>query len=324
MQARHRSAIILASLALALFIVRWPLDDYICTWKWRAPRGEGTSFFSAVFNGGGGTPAVFAMLGGQRYMVANIMWNYADVLFHHGKLYEMVNTYDSTVTLNPAFTEAWSIYGWHLAWNIYGAVDDPVQKKKWMEAGTDVYVRAVQANPTKPSHRFDLAWLYMQREGNYRKALAILEPVVYPPKGGIQFQAKAFADYEKEEQLDGGADPSGNRQWVIDETKWDSRYVGHGLGIIYQKLGILTGDWTYFKKAIKTYDKCARLRPSDTGAKEVAARLRSNLYDKAWLREQQTVEAKIRKNQGLTKLPMGSPIEVLWPSDATGIEKDTD
>jgi hypothetical protein len=196
MHARHRSAIIGGLLALALFIAHCPLDDYLCnpaTWKWRPSRSEGTNFFTSVFNGGGGTPAVFAMFGGQRYMVANIMWTYSDVLFHQGKLKEMVAPMEATVSLNPSLTEAWSTYRWHLAWNLYGAAEDPIEKQKWLTAGVNVNLRAIKANPDKPVFLFDLAYLYWQREGDYRKALA-----VNPNMASVELDLKALESMQRE------------------------------------------------------------------------------------------------------------------------------
>ncbi|HEX2948031.1 MAG TPA: hypothetical protein VHV83_00425 [Armatimonadota bacterium] len=307
MHARHRSAIILGIVALALFIVRWPIDNSVCDphqWKWRPSAMEGASFFTSVFRGGGGTPAIFAMLGGQRYMVANITWEYSDVLFHKGKLYEMVYPLESTVTLNPSFTEAWSTYGWHLAWNIYSDTDDPVEKKKWMDAGRTVYLRAIQANPVKPAHRFDLAWFYMQREGNYRKALNVLEPVV---------NSGEFKPLTPQAQ----ADPTNLD--VINERLWDPEKIGHGLGIVYQKLCIFTGDWSYLEKAINVYKECLKIDPNEKGTDKIIARLEGDMHDQAWLARQQAMEAQVRKNFGLPPIKFGQKVEQMFPDGDAGI-----
>jgi tetratricopeptide (TPR) repeat protein len=319
MQARHRSAIILLIVALALFIVRWPLDDNVCnpkTWPWRPSPSEGTNFFSSVFRGGGGTPAIFAMLGGQRYVIANIMWNYTDVLFHQGKLFEMIDPYESTVTLDPTFTDAWSTYGWHLAWNINSAVVDPVQKAKWLEAGKNVYIRAIRANPKKPNARFDLAWLYQQREGNYRKALNVLEPVVYPRAGYTAFQPTPATTTQT---------TSGSSLYGTDENTWDPERIGHDLAALYQKVAIYTGDPTYLQKSIDTYEKCWKLNPQKEQRtpgiiRDLETHEHNNAWvDRAWLVKQQEVEGRLRFNFGMAPVRRDVPLDKIFPDGDTEI-----
>ncbi|HEY3379302.1 MAG TPA: hypothetical protein VGL77_17630 [Armatimonadota bacterium] len=325
MHARHRSAIILGVMALALFVVRWPLDNNMCNpkswgesvqtkhrtvWKsWRPAPTEGTGVFTAIFRGGGGTPAIFAMLGGQRYLVANIMWDYSDTLFHQGKLYDMVYPMESTVTLNPSLTDAWSTYGWHLAWNIYSFTDDPIEKKRWQDAGRNVYIRAITANPKKPPHRFDLAWLYMQREGNYRKALNVLLPVVESDR----FKPLTPAVKSDPTNLD-----------AIQDRLWDPQRVGHALAIVYTKLGIFTGDWSYFEKALAVYQKCLQIDPAEKNTRGIISRLRSHLHDQQWLAEQQQTEAKVRANFGQTPIQFGAKMETLFPDGDTGLPDEED
>ena len=330
MHARHRSAIILGILALGLFLVRWPLDDAVSdpnTWKWRPSPTEGTDFFTSVFRGGGGTPAVFAMLGGQRYMVANIMWNYSDVLFHKGQLREMVDPLEATVALNPSFTEAWSLYSWHLAWNIYSSTTDPVEKKKWMDAGIVVTKRAIAANPDVPSHRTDLARIYMEREGNYRKALAVMQPVVesgrFKPRPP-EMQSTADPSHA---DIQSTADPShddGSHQDPnfdgYDENYWDPYFDGHRLAIIYRKLCIFTGDWSYLEKAIATYQRCLQLNPKDKSAPRVIRDLQRNMHNAQWLARQRQIEGQVRVNFGWKPIPYGKSMEEIFPDGDPALE----
>jgi len=310
MHARHRSAIILGLLALVVFIVRWPMDNTICNPKlWVRPTPtEGTDFFKNVFRGGGGTPAVFAMLGGQRYMVANILWNYADVLFHKGKIYEMVYPYESTVTLNPAFTEAWSTYGWHLAWNLYSDAKDMMDKQKWLRDGENVYIRAITVNKDKPAHRADLARLYMDREGNYRKALNVLEPVLYPNLANGDYKFEPLTADRKNNTTDVA---------VISQQLWDPQFVGHRLAIIYNHIGIYTGDWRYVKKAIDVYQLCLNADSTNRNTL-LALKNLTEVYQKRdmqWMNGMRMTEAKIRKNYMFPELHFGDPIEKLWPDE---------
>lgn len=310
MRARHRSALILIVISLALFAVRWPIEEYTCnpkTWKWRPSPADGVNFFSSVFRGGGGTPAIFAMLGGQRNMVASIMWNYSDVLFHKGKLYEMVPAMESTVTLDPTFTEAWSTYSWHLAWNIYSYTDDPVEKQRWLQAGIVVSKRAIQAAPEIPKHYEDLARLYQERVGNDRKAMEVLEPVVVAQQvniGGKTYHFKPLTPAMKKKYPDAP---------YITDKYWDTYFVGHRMGIIYMRIGIFTGDWEYIKKAISVYERCLEIDPKDRTAPTVIARLKKNMYNEKWMKTTRDSLNQVRKNFGIEPILQPKPLNEIFP-----------
>jgi len=333
MRARNRSAIFLIILAIAAFILRWPLDDTMCNpktwggynpkgeWKsYRPPHGEGKDFFSAVFTGGGGTPAIFAMLGGQRYLVANILWNYSDTLFHNGKTYEMVDPLDACVTLNPSFLEAWSTYGWHLAWNLSSEDPDIVRKALWFTSGRDVYIRALKANPDKVLPYFDLAWLYIQRERDYAAALPYLKAVVEPaiddplnPKNKYEFAPLT----EKEEKtILSGSTERLNRWTVASE--------GNRLAYVYRKLGVVqygaslkakqSGDAiragelrnecrTNLQHAIRIYKMVGDpiKYPKNTISRENAKDVTAHLDDPKWLEEEWLEEYKLQQTYGLAE-----------------------
>jgi hypothetical protein len=295
MKSLHKKNLILAIVVVALFLIRWPIDEKMTnpdTWPYLPKRGEGATFFKSVFSGGAGTPAIFAMLGGQRYMVANIMWAYSDVLFHKGQPFKMVQPLDATVTLNPSFMEAWSTYGWHLAWNLNFEEKDVVRKAKWMRAGIKVYERDLAENPDKIQPYFDLAWLYLNRTRDYGKALPYLKAIVNPPAvayngksmpnvpddKGFKFQMlrpgdKGYdfkeADKDKDNH-DHDADTSATVS--ANESKWRASREGNRLAYTYRKLGVvLYGETKYetdsqkkqallaasklsFEKAIEIYE----------------------------------------------------------------------
>jgi tetratricopeptide (TPR) repeat protein len=266
-----------------------------------------------IFKGGAGTPAIYAMLGGQRYLVANILWAYSDMLFHDGKPYEMVQPMESCVTLNPTFLEAWSVYGWHLAWNLHTYTDDVVLKAKYLTDGEQVYLRALFENKDKPRPYFDLAWLYMQRMGEYEKARNILEAVVYNT-GTITVEGetfdvpKTFKPYTLQELKDFRAGRLVQSEEL--EKKWMPSIQGHRLAYLYKKLGIIQGDPELFKKAISTYEYCLEVDPTDEAATNNIKDLKTHMYDKEWLAEQREAEAKHRDTYGM------SPSTAMFGSDA--------
>ncbi|MHB0939948.1 MAG: tetratricopeptide repeat protein [Armatimonadota bacterium] len=332
MRMRDRSAVLLIILAVALFAISWPINSRISnpeTWhsqkvkdrngnlkSWRPPRGEGENFFNVIFQGGGGTPAILAMFGGQRYLIANIMWTYSDILFHQSgehpeKIYEMAKALEAVVTLNPSFGEAWSVYGWHLAWNLNADSENLVMKDYWLKNGEKVYLRAIEANPDKPMPYFDLAWLYLQRMGNYQEAEKYLKYM-----------------YDNFEPLKQDA----KKPLVINplelDRKWDPKTVGHRLAYVYKLQGIAyaaAGDpsgWEYIQKSIDVYQKCLDVEPTDDTAKDNLNDLKKHLRDEAWMKDQIAKHDKIRQSFGMT--PLAAYANEVGPRSAHGEGKHTD
>jgi tetratricopeptide (TPR) repeat protein len=310
MQARHTTTALLILLVVALFIVRIPLDNYMCdpkSWRsqtettitgkplvWRPEQqtSAGDNFFTRIFRGGGGTPAIFAMLGGQRYMVANILWNFTDVLFHKGEPFKMIDPLESVVTLNPTFTEAWSLYGWHVAWNLHTYVgkENAVLKAKYIRDGEEIYRRAVEANPEKPKPYFDMAWLFIMREGNYEAAMPYLQRVVETDNFPV-------ITPEDRKRFTGDLD-------TIRERKWDSQIIGHRLAYVYKKMWIITGHKSFFTKAVDTFKKCLKIDPNDKSATANMKTLLEHENDAAWLKKQLDDEVSHREKFGMAALDL--------------------
>ena len=328
MRMRDRTAILLVILAVVLFAISWPINSHISnpdTWHsqkvrdkrtnelkgWRPPRGEGENFFNVIFQGGGGTPAILAMFGGQRYVIANIMWNYSDVLFHQSgdhpeKIYDMAKAMEAVVTLNPAFTEAWSVYGWHLAWNLHSDAKDPVMKYHWLKSGEKVYQRAIEANPDKPKPYFDLAWLYLQRIGDYQEAEKYLK-YMYDNFEPLKPSEKTGVDFNPLEQ----------------EKKWDPKTVGNRLAYVYKLEGIFSNDWNYIQKAIDVYEKCLEVEPTNKAARDNLETLKKHMRDAAWMKEQYDKELKIRHIYGMPDVDLKKLLENVKPLAAEQEEDHT-
>jgi tetratricopeptide (TPR) repeat protein len=346
MKSLHKKNLILVIVAAALFLIRWPIDEKMtdpATWPYLPKRGEGATFFKSVFSGGAGTPAIFAMLGGQRYMVANIMWSYSDVLFHKGQPFKMVQPLDACVTLNPSFMEAWSTYGWHLAWNLNFEEKDVVRKAKWMRAGIKVYERDLEKNPDKIQPYFDLAWLYLNRTRDYGKALPYLKAIVNPsatdvhgnklpnvPKDpNFKFELLKPGDkgYDMEEPKnhdDHDDHASTNATVSANESKWRASREGNRLAYTYRKLGVvLYGETKFesnpvkkqalldaaklsFTKAVETY-KFAGDKANSGNDNLIALvnmkEVLKNMNNTKWLDEEWEGEKKLRSTYGLPEDP---------------------
>lgn len=330
MEARRRSTIILLLVAIIAFAIRWPLDSYICDpakWPYRPPAKEGEAMMKSVFTGGAGTPAIYAMLGGQRYLVANILWTYSDVLFHQGHPEKMPAPLESTVTLNPSFLEAWSVYGWHMAWNMNTYTTDLVQKQKYLVDGEEIYKRAIIANPDKPRPYFDISWLYIQRMGRYDLAQSYLEAVVYNT-GKITMNGeeldvpKGFKPFTKQEISNFKAGLITDTE-VLDR-KWLPSVYSNRLAYVYRKIGVIRAidafdaraagktdlaaklfkeAWDYQQKAIKVYEDAFKLDDTDEAAPTNAQDLKNHIGDEPWLKKQVEDEIKHRGTYGMGESP---------------------
>ncbi len=332
MEARRRSTYILLAIAIIAFAVRWPLDDRICNWEYRPTKSQGQELFKSVFTGGAGTPAVYAMLGGQRYLVANILWSYSDVLFHEGHPEKMPAPLESTVTLNPSFLEAWSVYGWHMAWNMNTYTDNLVLKEKYLLDGEEIFKRALLANPDKPLPYFDLSWLYIQREGQYERAISYLEAVVYNTgfvimndengkpvkidlvkKRGEKSEKITFQPFSAQDIKDFQSGTVTDSEKLA--RKWLPSKYGNRLAYVYRKMAVMTAaneDGTlttnptkltksraYMQKAIDTYTMLyTKVDPKNEAAVTNAKELTQHLDDVKWLKEQIAEEMKHRETYG--------------------------
>ncbi|MEI6520111.1 MAG: hypothetical protein WCO98_08765 [bacterium] len=344
MKSLHKKNLILVIVVIALFLIRWPIDNIMtdpATWPYLPKHGEGATFFKSVFSGGAGTPAIFAMLGGQRYMVANIMWSYSDVLFHKGQPFKMVQPLDACVTLNPSFMEAWSTYGWHLAWNLNFEEKDVVRKAKWMRAGIKVYERDLEKNPDKIQPYFDLAWLYLNRTRDYGKALPYLKAIVAPT--AIDLYGKTIPNvpndpsykfvmlkpgdkgYDLKETSKSPEDQAANNAIVnANESKWRASREGNRLAYTYRKLGVvLYGETKFetdpakkqalldaaklsFTKAIETY-KFAGAEINSGNDNLIAIvnmkEVQKGMNNPKWLDSEWDGEKKLRTTYGLPDDP---------------------
>jgi len=220
-------------------------------------------------------------------------------LFHAKKPFEMTRALEEHVTRHPHDVTAWSIYGWHLGINL--ASYDPVRQAYYRQAATRIYAQAIVANPRDPMLRFDLAWFYMMYEGDYRRAMILLEPLVKTPDRFVPTKPAAWV---KEE----------------DKEKWDAKATINRLAYAYKKIGVVTGDWQYIERAIDLYRFQLQLDPKAVTAKRNLKDLQGNLHKKSWLIEQQKKEEKIRKALGMPALHMGDSLEKLFPDATTGIE----
>ena len=120
----------------------------------------------------GGTIAILASLGGFRSMAANLLWLRADQYFHSGAAgwWKVMPTLRAVTQLQPGFTEAWELLGWHIGYNMHVSAP-PAERHRWAEAAVECYREGIRANPDNWVIHKELAWYYQDKLMDYYSAI---------------------------------------------------------------------------------------------------------------------------------------------------------
>jgi tetratricopeptide (TPR) repeat protein len=110
------------------------------------------------------------ILGGFRGVAADILWLRTDMYFHMGQWYKVLPLYRTITFLQPHFIQAWSVAGWHMAYNIYHEARDE-DKPKWLEAGLDFLKEGIINNPGRYELYFETGWTCFHKARNYDEAI---------------------------------------------------------------------------------------------------------------------------------------------------------
>ncbi len=110
------------------------------------------------------------ILGGFRGIAADILWLRCDMYFHKGQWYKILPLYRTITFLQPHFIQAWSIAGWHMAYNIYHEAK-VADKEKWLEAGLNFLKEGIINNPHRYELYFETGWTYFHKAENYEEAI---------------------------------------------------------------------------------------------------------------------------------------------------------
>jgi len=151
----------------------------------------------------GGTVALMAMMGGFRPLVGNLLWLKADQYWHAGATgwWRMVPVLQAVCEMNPHYTDAWSTFGWHCAWNIY-ADAAPQDRPKWLQTGIEIYKRGISFNRDRYDLYKDLAWLYHDKMRDYELAAEAWKEVLKHPDAPIYCRHMLAHCYENTWQVD--------------------------------------------------------------------------------------------------------------------------
>lgn len=186
--------VVLAALAALVY----PLRSDIDATRPQAWRSSANPFSVNV----SGTPAYIAMLGGMRGVVASLIWQKCDQLWHKGEYWAMVPLYNTITQLDPHWILIWETYGWHCAWNLNTYAINIDDKDRWMKYGIEVYRRGIAQNPTSWELYKEMAWLYTDRLREWDKALPWWEKARRQPGAPFYVDHMIAHIYEKTWQVD--------------------------------------------------------------------------------------------------------------------------
>jgi hypothetical protein len=104
-------------------------------------------------------------LGGFRGLISNALWMRASELQEEERYFEMVQLSDWITTLEPHFTEVWTMQAWNMAYNISVKCKDFEERWKWVKRGLDLLHKGLKANPGEANIYRELSWIFRHKIG---------------------------------------------------------------------------------------------------------------------------------------------------------------
>ncbi|MBR1870452.1 MAG: hypothetical protein IJ802_01330 [Kiritimatiellae bacterium] len=108
------------------------------------------------------TEMAFAMLGGFRGVLSEVVWFQADRLEAAGEYTRLAQTAAYLTRLEPHTPEVWCYSAWNLAFNISASMPTAEERWRWVCAGLDLLRKdALELNPASPAICKEIAWIYL-------------------------------------------------------------------------------------------------------------------------------------------------------------------
>jgi tetratricopeptide (TPR) repeat protein len=101
---------------------------------------------------------------------ATKLWKEAEELFDTGKTLEGVAKLENVVKLDPKDVQAWTLLGWHHAYNLSVDPDLKLNEEEQVKKGIEILRRGIVAVPRSADLRFELGSTYYDRVGDMQKA----------------------------------------------------------------------------------------------------------------------------------------------------------
>ncbi|MBI1871344.1 MAG: hypothetical protein HYS07_09150 [Chlamydiae bacterium] len=140
------------------------------------------------------------LAGGFRGIAADLLWVRLDEYSHHGQWYKLLPLFKAVTFLQPQFITAWSVGGWHMAFNLYFYSKTDLEKKRWLEEGLKFLKSGLMQNSNRYELYFELGWTYFYKAKDYPNAIRYL-------RHGIKYEHPQFVEhllahaYEKNGEL---------------------------------------------------------------------------------------------------------------------------
>jgi len=140
------------------------------------------------------------VMSGFKGLAADLLWLNMENIWHSGQHYKMLPLLDSISFLQPRYVTVWAVGGWHMAYNVYAAVEDPKEKQFWYNQGVKFLKKGVSHNRDKYDLYFELGWTYYHKGKDYSNAVRYFERAVKFPHPDVIDDVLAHA-YEKNGQI---------------------------------------------------------------------------------------------------------------------------
>jgi tetratricopeptide (TPR) repeat protein len=137
------------------------------------------------------------ILAGFRGVAADILWLRTDMYFHMGQWYKVLPLYRTITFLQPHFIQAWSVAGWHMAYNIYHEAKSEEEKKDWLEAGLNFLKEGITYNPGRYELYFETGWTYFHKARDYDEAIKYFRRAIRFPHPDYIDRMIAHAFFKK-------------------------------------------------------------------------------------------------------------------------------
>ncbi|MCL5674634.1 MAG: hypothetical protein M1501_02665 [Candidatus Omnitrophica bacterium] len=140
------------------------------------------------------------VLAGFKGIAADLLWINVENYWHTGQHFKMIPLFNMVTYLQPHWILAWSLGGWHMAYNVAADVKTVQGKYYWYQQGVQYLKRGVSYNPNKYDLYFELGWTYYNKGLDYSNSVRFLKQAVMYPCPSYVRDVLAHA-YEKNGEI---------------------------------------------------------------------------------------------------------------------------
>jgi len=104
-------------------------------------------------------------LGAFRGLISNALWMRANELQQEERYFEMVQLSDWITTLEPHYTDVWTMQAWNMAYNISVRCKNFEDRWNWVQRGLALLHKGLKENPGEVNIYRELAWFFRHKIG---------------------------------------------------------------------------------------------------------------------------------------------------------------